>query len=454
MPSRRLTTTALAVFAALSIVTATSVVAENLSKSREVRGAIKTGAARNVILLIGDGMGTSEITSARNYAVGAGGRLAVDEFLLTGQVTTYSVLESDPSAPDYDPESASTATAWSTGHKTADGRISTAPATDADLPNLMDLAEAAGLRTGNVSTAEITDATPAAPMAHVVARACQGPANMAACPQDAKQNGGPGSIAEQSIDRGVDVILGGGRGRYEQTVTGGPYAGQTVVQQAIAEGYTYVTDRTGLAATGPGKPVLGLFNAGNLSVQWTGLPAVAGGTAPQRCNENGRLASEPSLAEMTEKALEILAAPAGNRGKAKKAPGFFLQVESASIDKRDHSAQPCEQIGEMVNMDEAVAVAVEFARTHRDTLVIVTADHSHTSVIVEADYSGPGLTSTLITDEGQPMTIHYGTAPAGGSQQHTGGTVPILASGPRAAEVSGLIDQTDIFRIITGALGL
>ena len=450
-PGRRLTTLS-TILVALLIVSTATVAAESLAKSQAVRQAIDTGPARNVILLIGDGMGTAELTAARNYAVGAGGRLALDEFLLTGQVTTYSVLETDPSAPDYDPESASTATAWSTGAKTADGRISTAPGTDADLANLVDLAEAAGMLTGNVSTAEITDATPAGPMSHVRSRTCQGPADMATCPQDSKTSGWPGSIAEQSIDHDLDVILGGGRARYEQAITGGPYAGQTVAAQARAEGYTYVTDAAGLAATGPGNQVLGLFTSGNMSMDWTGLPAVAGGTPPQRCNEDQRPAGEPGLAAMTSKALEILSAGASGQGRGQ--PGFFLQVESASIDKRDHAAQPCEQIGETINFDEAVRVALDFAAANPNTLVIATADHSHTSLVVESSYAGPGLTSTLITDEGQPMTVHYGTAVQGGSQQHTGGTVPIMATGPQAAEVSGLIDQTDIFRIITAALGL
>ena len=97
-------------------------------------------------------------------------------------------------------------------------------------------------------------------------------------------------------------------------------------------------------------------------------------------------------------------------------------------------------------------VALDFAAANPNTLVVVSVDHAHTSLVVESSYSDPGLYGTLITDEGQPMVVHYGTAPQGGSQQHTGGTVPIMASGPQAGEVSGVIDQTDIFRI--NALGI
>lgn len=433
---------------------AISVAAVSSERSQQLRQAIQEGSARNVILLIGDGMGTSEITSARNYALGADGRLAVDEFLLTGQVTTHSVLETNPGGPDYDPDSASTSTAWSTGSKTSDGRIATTAGTDQDLETTIDLAEAAGYLTGNVSTAEITDATPAGPMAHVASRRCQGPADMGTyCPQDAKDAGGPGSIAEQSIDHEVDVILGGGRARYLQVVTAGPYVGQTVVQQAQAEGYTYVTNATELAATGPGDKVLGLFTSGNMSMDWTGIPAAVGGTgAPQRCDEDQRPAGEPSLEEMTNQALEILSAGAEGQGRGQ--PGFFLQVESASIDKRDHAAEPCQQIGEMINFDEAVRASLDFAAANPNTLVIVTADHSHTSLIVESNYSGPGEYSSLMTDEGQPMVVHYGTAAPNGSHQHSGGTVPIMAAGPGAGNLTGLLDQTDIFEVITTALGL
>lgn len=163
-------------------------------KLKALKEAIEGRRARNVILMIGDGMDDSIITAARNYLVGAAGKLALDELPLTGQMTTFSVREDDPSKPDYDPESASTSTAWSTGFKTSDGRISTAPGTGQILTTILELAQRAGLRVGNVSTAEITDATPAGPMAHVRLRACQGPLDMATCPQDLKSVGGLGSI--------------------------------------------------------------------------------------------------------------------------------------------------------------------------------------------------------------------------------------------------------------------
>ena len=190
-----------------------------------------------------------------------------------------------------------------------DGRIPT-DRNDKDLhPTRLELAKSKGLKTGNVSTAELTDATPAAQMAHVASRSCQGPQNMQACPQDRKANGGPGSIAEQSIDNRVDVLLGGGAARYDQLITEGPDAGQTVAQDAAEDGYRVVRNEGELAAVRPGQRVLGLFNAGNQTQEWTGQLASNPPSGPQVCNEANRdqkATPEPSLSQQTEKAIELL----------------------------------------------------------------------------------------------------------------------------------------------------
>src|SRR6185295_1380444 len=147
----------------------------------------------------------------------------------------------------------------------------------------LELAQRKGLRTGDVSTAELTDATPAVLAAHVSARGCQGPADMAACPQDKKSAGGPGSIAEQEVDHHVDVLLGGGKQRFDQLIDGGTYQGKTVIQSAIAQGYAVVTTTAQLAKVKPGKRVLGLFNKGNMSLEWSGeLARAYPGSGPQR----------------------------------------------------------------------------------------------------------------------------------------------------------------------------
>ena len=155
---------------------------------------------------------------------------------------------------------------------------------------------------------------------------------------------------------------------------------------------------------------------------------------------------------MTTKALQLL--DARLRGSQ---PGFFLQVEGASIDKRDHAAQPCEQIGETVDFDAAVRVALDFAKKNKNTLVIVTADHAHTSQIVEATANPAGASSILTTNEGSPMMVTYGTTagdPRLVSQEHTGTQLRVAAQGPQAANVVGLIDQTELFQIMARALGV
>ena len=174
-------------------------------RTQAVKSAIKGGKAKNVIFMLGDGMGDSEITAARYYAYGAGGSLpGIDALPLTGEATTYSLIE-DPGAPDhgkpdYVPDSAATGTAWATGPKTSNGRISTT-IDDKSLPTILEQAQKAGFVTGNVSTAEITDATPAVLDSHINDRGCQGPANMANCPAYVKPAGPARSPSRRSTTR-------------------------------------------------------------------------------------------------------------------------------------------------------------------------------------------------------------------------------------------------------------
>ncbi len=429
-----------------------SAAAAPADRTKEVRAAIRGGCARNVILLLGDGMGDSEITAARNYHVGAAGRLALDTLPLSGTYTTYAVSEQNPELPDYVVDSAASATAWATGHKTSYRRLSTSAGTDLPLKTIVEIAVEHGLRTGSVTTAELTDATPAALVAHVNDRACQGPADMARCPQYAKARGGLGSIAEQTVEQHVDVLLGGGRARFEQSIDAGPHAGQTVVDVARAQGYALVTTATELATATSGTPLLGLFAPANLTSEWIGETAkVYPGSGPQRCKENRRPTEEPSLAQMARKALDLLSSGKG--------AGFFLQIEGGLIDKANHAAAPCNQIGETVGFDAAVKVALDFARNRDDTLVIVAADHGQTSQIVSpaimtATDHPPGMLSTLITNEGAPMTLSYATNLPEHWQGHTGTQVRIAAYGPQAANVVGVTDQTELFQTMARALNL
>lgn len=417
-------------------------------RTQEIRQAIQGGHARNVILFIGDGMGQSEITSARNYERGAAGRLAMDEFPLTGDYTTYAVEKGNPAKPDYVTDSAASGTGWATGTKTYNGAISV-DAYGNPVPTLLELAKRSGLRTGDVTTAEVQDATPAVLGAHVVDRDCKGPDETTKkCARNAKENGGAGSISEQLVQTRPDVLLGGGAKYFDQKATAGQFKGKPVLEQAKAAGYTVVNTADDLAKARPGKPLLGLFAPGNLPVNWTGPKATQGGTAPTRCTANPALPkTQPKLVAQTQKALQLLEDRRSNKG-------FFLQVEGASIDKQDHAADPCGQIGETIDFDAAVAAGLAYARSHTDTLVVVTADHGHTSQIVSNDAKTPGQTATLITNEGASMTLNYGTALPGSSMEHTGTQVRIAAYGPQAANVVGLTNQTDLFGTVKRALRL
>ncbi|MFC4223223.1 alkaline phosphatase [Lysinibacter cavernae] len=416
-----------------------------------LRASIADGPAKNVILLIGDGMGDSEITIARNYAYGAAGQLpGIDALPLTGQYTTYSLYKdgANKGLPDYVPDSAATGSAWATGTKTYDNAISV----DIDgtpQNTLIELAKANGLRTGNVSTAEIQDATPAVQVAHVGARSCYGP-DSASCGADALENGGLGSISEQLLDTRADVTLGGGAASFSQTAKAGEWKDLTLNEQAAKRGYQLVGDVAGLEAVTEAsqeKPVLGLFTAGNFPTRYAPTTATVGGAnSAVTCQESaGRLPAELSLSSLTDKAISLL--------DSDSEKGFFLQVEGASIDKRDHSADACGQIGETIDLDEAVQSALKFAEADGNTMVIVTADHAHTSQIV--DSTPPTSLSTAVTTvDGTVMKISYGTAAAGGSQQHTGSQLRVAGYGPGAANVVGLIDQTDNFFTIANALQL
>jgi alkaline phosphatase len=389
--------------------------------------------------------------SAAAALLGAGGRLpGIDALPLTGQYTTYSVTKSGK--PDYVTDSAASGTGWATGVKTYDGALGV-DRLGAPQQTLLELAKKRGLKTGDVTTSEIQDATPAVQVSHVTSRSCYGPvATSSTCPDNALENGGAGSITEQLLATRPDVTLGGGAATFAEKAKAGDFAGKTLLEQATSLDYQVVTDVSGLAAVSTAdqkSPVLGLFADGNLPVNWAGPAATAnGGTlAPVRCSDNpGKPASQPSLKAMTTKAISLL--------DQKNRKGFFLQVEGASVDKQDHSANACGQIGEMIDFDAAVQAALEFAKKDRHTSVFVTADHGHTSQIVEAGSTTPGGTVNLLTKDGSPMTLSYATAAAGQSQQHTGTQVRIAGFGPQAANIVGLTDQTDLFRTISRALRL
>ncbi|SUP86293.1 alkaline phosphatase [Yersinia pseudotuberculosis] len=420
-------------------------------QTQALRDSLSNKTVKNVILLIGDGMGDSEITSARNYAMGAGGFFkGIDALPLTGQYTHYA-LDKKTQKPNYVTDSAASATAWSSGVKTYNGALGV-DVFGKDHVTLLELAKKAGKATGNVSTAELQDATPAAQFAHVTGRKCYGPEETSEkCSTNALEKGGRGSITEQMIEGRADVTLGGGAASFSQVAKAGEWKDQSLRDQALARGYVIVENLDDLNAikhANQQKPLLGLFSPGNMPVRWQGPKASYHGNLdkpPVVCENNAERTSDiPTLAVMTEKAIDLLKTNEN---------GFFLQVEGASIDKQDHSANPCGQFGETVDLDEAVQKALEFARADGNTLVIVTADHAHSSQIIEPEAKAPGLTQALTTKDGAVMAISYGNS-EDDSQGHTGSQLRIAAYGPHAANVVGLTDQTDLFFTMRDAMAL
>ena len=174
-----------------------------------------------------------------------------------------------------------------------------------------------------------------------------------------------------------------------------------------------------------------------MSSRWhAATPPPGAGSATTRCTP-ASAGTQPDLTAMTSKALSLLDNP----------DGFFLQVESAMIDKQEHAMDICGAIGDLEMIDETVKVALDYQKTHPDTLVIVTGDHAHSTQIVGSVNDGR-QTATLQTADGDPLTVAYSTA-LGGSN-HTGSQIRVAAIGPQAANVTGVIDQTDLFDTMLG----
>src|SRR5471030_2522404 len=248
----------------------------NSDQTEALKASLSNKTVKNVILLIGDGMGDSEITSARNYALGAGGYFkGIDALPLTGQYTHYS-LDKKTHKPNYVTDSAASATAWSTGVKSYNGALGV-DVNSKDHATLLEMAKAAGFATGNVSTAELQDATPAAQISHVTSRKCYGPEETSEkCPTNALENGGRGSITEQLLKARADVTLGGGAKSFSQLAKSGEFQGKSLKDQATAQGYQWVENADELNAVtlaDQKKPLLGLFSAGNMPVRWSGPKA-------------------------------------------------------------------------------------------------------------------------------------------------------------------------------------
>ncbi|TCJ24106.1 alkaline phosphatase [Nocardioides jejuensis] len=457
----------------------------------------------NVIYLLGDGMGRTHVTAGRERFYGAHGKLNMEKLPVVGQVSTYSVEKNSgqPGSGDFKPnlvtDSASAATAWSSGVKTYNAALGV-DAKGTVKATLMEAAHQAGLATGNVSTAEITDATPAGQMSHALARGCQGPTYSASACQDTTITGSalPTSdvrvtpIADQvARNNTADVILGGGLARFDAAdedalkasgyaVLGSP-ASQTVATKSDLSGAT-------------GQKVFGLFNKGNMTIEKF-----------KQDNPGSVQAEEPTVADMTRKAIDLLQA----RSTATGGKGFFLQVEGALIDKRSHANDAAQTLQEIKAFDDAVKAAYDFAQADGNTTVIVTADHecagfniiekgtftnaeattppanadavntANSSVLARPTggskdatrstgiLNAPGATNannfapaTFRTPD-DAAAVTDGSADASLwltylSGNHTGADVPIFAFGPGSKRIGAEIDNTDLFGIMAKAAGL
>ncbi|MER9235503.1 alkaline phosphatase [Mesorhizobium sp. M0622] len=338
---------------------------EMKSVSWQVFGTPATPKAKNVIFFLGDGLSVAHRTGARIMSKGmtegkANGRLNMDDldhmaFIGTSATNAIST------------DSANTMSAYMTGHKTAVNALGVyADRTKASLddPRVETIAEALR-RTGNksigvVSTAEVEDATPAAVVAHTRLRADKA------------------DIVGMFFVVKPEIVLGGGSAYFLPQSTPGSKRkdDKDYIAMFRDAGYTLATDKTELVAakgTNTGK-ILGLFHTGNMDT-----------TLDREFLKKGsveKFPNQPGLVEMTQTALDQL---------SKDEDGFFLMVEAASVDKMSHPMDWERSLFETIEFDKAVGIGMEFAKTHPDTLIVATGDHTHgVSIIGTIDDQKPG----------------------------------------------------------------
>ena len=441
--------------------------------------------AKNVIFFLGDGMGISTVTAARIYAgqtAGATGEeysLAFEEFPHLALIKTYNT---DAQVPD----SAGTITALTTGEKTRIGVLGingTVARDDCDaalqntLPTLAELAEQAGMGTGVVSTARITHATPAGAYAHTPNRNWE---SSATTPDDAQALGCQ-DIASQLVAMpfgdGIDVIFGGGRREFMPTEMSDPEYpnkqgarddGRNLIDEWLAADsnrrYAWNGDTIAqwLAAPEPlSGQLMGLFEPSHMQYE------------ADRARDPGK---EPSLRDMTALAVKQLSA---------KKEGYFLLVEAGRIDHAHHFSNAFRALGDTVALSEAVQWVVDNVDLS-ETLILVTADHSHTMTISGYPRRGNPILGTVEMEPGKPMldatgkpytTLSYANGPGYRKQRpdlsdvdtqarnfqqlgtvpmlaetHAGEDVAAFATGANATAVRGVMEQNRLFNVMYDVL--
>lgn len=456
--------------------------------------------ARNVILFIGDGMGISTVTAARILAgqqLGGPGEdhsLSFERFPFTGLAKTYNTNSQTP-------DSAGTMSAIITGVKTRIGmfgvddiaqRGDCASGQGRELLSLLDIAELAGRSTGVVSTARLTHATPAATYAKTVDRDWEDDGEL---PQAAAA-AGCRDIARQFIEHrqslrerfgtgasdGIEVAMGGGRRHFLPRSDGGTRrADDNLVERwktLYPEG-DYATDAGSLAAA-DGPQLLGLFADSHMDY---------------RLQRDQADSTQPSLVDMTQKALQILQT---------NERGYLLVVEAGRIDHAHHAGNAANALQDTVELADAVQAAVD-ATSADDTLILVTADHSHVFTMAGYPRRGNPILGKVVpawSDEpmldanGLPYTTlgymngrgfrdhgdetnadtSYGEPPRAGRQNiaavdttapgyhqealvptdaetHGGEDVGVYATGPGSQRASGSYEQNLLFHVMLAATG-
>lgn len=466
---------------------------------RVAERAPRAGRARNVILFVGDGMGITTITAARilegqrKGGSGEDNRLAFEDLGQTALVRTYSANQQTS-------DSAPTATAMLTGRRANDGAISVSPDVDGNeadqarvsagaMMTLLEEAEARGLATGVVTTTRITHATPASAYAHTPNRNWEYDGPLVG-------KGNLADIAAQLISRqrtgnGIEVVMGGGRQMLLPREVADPeypeqrglrQDGRNLIEEWVAAqpGSRYVWNRAGFDAVDPARTthLLGLFEPSHMRYE---------------ADRDRDAAGEPSLAEMTVKAIEIL---------KRNRKGYFLLVEGGRIDHAHHAGNAFRALTDTAALSDAVRAAMQ-ATSPRDTLILVTADHSHT--LSMAGYPGrgnpilglvkpAGADKPTLDFQGKPYaTLSYANGPGHAlvedgsrgrrapvnpgrnqdlgtidttsegyfqealvgmpAETHGGEDVALYARGPGSEAVRGSIDQIEVFHIMRRALG-
>jgi alkaline phosphatase len=360
--------------------------------ARAERLTPNTGHARNVILFVGDGMGVATVTAARILEGQMAGRDG-ERNQLAFEKLPYLALSKTYSANQQTSDSAPTMTAMVAGVKTNDGvlgvsqQVARGETNDAliqqyRVESLLQSAERHGLATGIVSTARITHATPAAAYAHTSNRNWE---NNSQVPAGATvkdiaaqliDNFGPGAIGD-----GVEVVLGGGRREFLPTTvtnaegtTGRRTDGRNLAAEFVSKfNGTFVQTKAEFDAFKPhsGRRLLGLFEDSHMEYDHD-RPGDSGG--------------EPSLAEMTAKAIQVL----------KRNPkGFFLVIEAGRIDHAHHLGNAYRALTDTIAMSDAVKIAMKMTNSE-DTLIVVTADHSHTLSIAGYPKRGNAILGKVV----------------------------------------------------------